>query len=124
MQTIPRAFVFFLNESFSWIINFPQWRIYSISIYSLKIRVSLNHFYMKKSAFVLHRSFLTRPFSTRLSSVLLLPLLLSLASGFSFDNAKQQRQQQLDQPEKDVDEHREDDNQNERDVDEMILVPG
>lgn len=60
-----------------------------------------------------------------LSSVLLLPLVLlpGLASGPSFVGAER-RQQQLDQPEEDVDERRGDDNQNERDVNEMTLIPG
>lgn len=109
---------------------FPQRRIYfylSI-IRSLQNLHVLDNFYIKKkkknclcpASLVSHSEF---PFSTPLSSVLLPPLVLSLTSDFSFDSAKQ-RQQQLDQPEKDVDERCEDDNENERDVDEMILVPG
>lgn len=81
----------------------------------------VNNFYIKKKprlSCVVHLS----PFPTRLSSVLLLALLPSLASGFPFDGAKQ-RQQQLDQPEENVDERYGDDDQNEHDVDEMILVP-
>jgi len=51
----------------------------------------------------------------------LLPLVLVPASELPFD--AEQRQQELAQPEEDVDERREDDNQNESDIDEIMLPP-